>query len=56
MNEARAKNAILLAAAVSCAGIFVLAMGQKDVGGVFVIAGWAIFIAALHFYGRAGST
>ena len=55
MNEARAKNVILLAGAVSAAGIFVLAAGAKDIGGVIVLAGWALFIVSIHFYGRAGS-
>ncbi|MGH7284977.1 MAG: hypothetical protein ACRELY_25910 [Polyangiaceae bacterium] len=55
MNEARAKNGILLAAAVSAAGVFALAAGSKDAGGVIVLAGWALFIGSIHFYGRAGS-
>lgn len=55
MNEARAKNVILLAGAVSCAGIFALAAGSKDAGGMIVLAGWALFIVSIHFYGRAGS-
>jgi hypothetical protein len=55
VNEARAKNGILLAAAVSAAGIFALAAGAKDAGGVFVLAGWGFFIAGIHYYGRAGA-
>ena len=46
----------MLAAAISAAGIFALALGSKDAGGIIVLAGWALFIVSIHFYGRAGSS
>ena len=56
MNEARAKRGLLVAAAVTACGIFTLAAGQRDAGGVLTLVGWAGFVASIHFFGRAGSS
>jgi len=55
MSESHSKKLMVVAATVSAAGLFALAAGRRDIGGVFVVVGWALFIAAIHFFGRLGS-
>jgi len=55
VTEKRAKLLIAVAGAISATGLFLLAMGKRDVGGVIVLVGWCAFIVAIHSFGRLGS-
>jgi hypothetical protein len=55
MNESRTKILIAVAGAICATGLFLLAMGKRDVGGAIVLVGWCAFVVALHSFGRLGS-
>ncbi len=55
MSEKNAKLLIAVAGAISATGLFLLATGKRDAGGVIVLGGWVAFIVALHAFGRLGA-
>jgi hypothetical protein len=53
--EARARSSLILAGATSALGVAVAGTLSRTVGGVLLVAGWLVFVYALHSFGRAGS-
>jgi hypothetical protein len=51
----RGKRLLLLACAAIAGGLAIAGTMDRSTGGVVLLAGWGIAVAALHRLGRAGS-
>jgi hypothetical protein len=54
-HERRAKALLGLGALMSVAGVGVSGTVSQSAGGVLLIAGWLVFIVAVHRFGRTGA-
>ena len=46
---------VVAAAVLVAVGLSIAGSASQTVGGVLLVAGWLLFIFALHRYGRVGS-
>jgi hypothetical protein len=53
--ESRARRRLTAAMLVTAAGLAVSGTFSRTWGGVLVVVGWLLLVAALHAFGRAGS-
>jgi hypothetical protein len=54
-EEARTRRLLGVGAVVIAAGIALVGTSHPDVGGVVLLAGWAVMGAAIHRFGRGAA-
>jgi hypothetical protein len=53
--DKRARALLLAGASLSAVGVVVAATASQAVGGPVAVAGWALFVYAVHAFGRLGT-
>jgi hypothetical protein len=54
-SSARARRWLGVAASVVSLGVAVAGTVSRGAGGLILIAGWVVFVAGLHMFGRTGT-
>jgi hypothetical protein len=52
----RGRRFLALGAALSAVGVAIAGTAAPSLGGICAVAGWLVFVAGLHLFGRAGGS